>query len=308
LKALTSDRTAIEHVYYTHRLGEKPPFAQVSPPALIEKLVKQELHKEAVLKQVYGLEITQAQLDAEVQRIDWTTRAPAVLAELKAALGNDPARFARTVAKPILVERQLRERFENDDKLHADLRREADKVRDKLLKASAEFRSNPASSAATNRAVETVIAILKQDHTNAVTETTWQLGGRAPEAQKPDTADEIEIRKRFGPNARVLSGPHSEADRKLYFEDLPPDLQNVLRVQLRAPGDVSAVIELPSAFLLYVAKEKSGQSLTVASLSLPKRGYEQWLEDQKSEFSRGNTGRLFSFKGRLQRGNLCAIM
>lgn len=45
-------------------------------------------------------------------------------------------------------------------------------------------------------------------------------------------------------------------ETKFYFADLPGELQKVLRVQLRQPGDVSAVIETPGGFLLYVAKEK----------------------------------------------------
>ena len=69
-------------------------------------------------------------------------------------------------------------------------------------------------------------------------------------------------------------------DRKFYFEDLPSELQNVLRVQLIRPGDVSAVIETPGAFLLYLAREKTTAALSVAALSLPKRSYEEWLEQQ----------------------------
>ncbi len=67
------------------------------------------------------------------------------------------------------------------------------------------------------------------------------------------------------------------ADRKLYFEDLPPDLRRVLRAQLNRPGDVSAVIELPGGFLIYVATEKTVEQLSVAALSIPKENYEQWL-------------------------------
>ncbi len=100
--ALCTDRVAIERVYYNHRLGTKPPFEQTLPPALIERLVKQDLHKEAVLRKIYGAEISSAQLKAEAHRINATTRAPEMLAELKAALGDDPARFARSFAKPIL--------------------------------------------------------------------------------------------------------------------------------------------------------------------------------------------------------------
>jgi hypothetical protein len=117
-----------------------------------------------------------------------------------------------------------------------------------------------------------------------VTETTWQLGTRPTETNAPG-ADEIEIKKRFGPNAQVLSSPHTAPERepKFYLEDLPGELQNVLRVQLRQPGDVSAVIEMPGGFLVYVCKEKTGEELKVASLSLPKRSYEQWLAEQDGD-------------------------
>ena len=51
-------------------------------------------------------------------------------------------------------------------------------------------------------------------------------------------------------------------------------------MQLRQAGDVSAVIETPSGFLLYVCKERTAENLAVATLSLPKRGYEEWLAEQ----------------------------
>ena len=107
--ARCADRAALERVYYNHRLGEKPPFEQVLPPAMLENLVRQDLRKETALKQAYGVEVTPALLDAEVQRINTTTRAPDILAEIKTALGHDPVRFADVFAKPILVERLLRE-------------------------------------------------------------------------------------------------------------------------------------------------------------------------------------------------------
>ncbi|MGI8967317.1 MAG: hypothetical protein ACR2H1_14705, partial [Limisphaerales bacterium] len=84
---------------------------------------------------------------------------------------------------------------------------------------------------------------------------------------------------------QIISSPHAGPDkeRKIYFEDLPAELQKVLRVQLRRAGDVSAVIETPGGFLLYLTKEKTDAMLSVASLSLPKRSYEQWLEEQAKE-------------------------
>jgi hypothetical protein len=304
--ARCADRAAIERVYYNHRLGEKAPFEQVLPPATLENLVRQDLRKEAALKQAYGMEVTPAMLDAEVQRINTTTRAPEMLAEIKTALGNDPARFAEVFAKPILVERLLREKFDNDDALHAPQRREVERIRTRLTNAAAAFRSSRGNeaqtsssqlsalnsqpinqslltSAATNDLVAKLLALLKQTHSNAVTETTWQLAARPAETNAP-AADEIEIKKRFGPNAQILSSPpRGGEERKSYFEDLPSELQNVLRVQLRQPGDVSAVIEMPSGFLLYVAKEKTDAVLSMAGLSLPKRNYDQWLAEQTKE-------------------------
>jgi hypothetical protein len=266
--SLCADRAAIERVYYNHRTGEKPPFDQTLPPAALESLVRQDLRKAEVLKKVYGVEITPAMLDAEVQRIDTTTRAPEILAEIKSALANDSTRFANSFAKPFLVERLLHEKFDNDDALHAPQRQQAEQARNELLAA----RTNGAD-------YKKLVALLKTGHSNAVTETTWQLAARTAQTNGP-AADETEIRKRFGTNARILSAPQAlDSAPMFYFEELPAELQHVLRVQLRRPDDISAVIETPTGFLLYVVKEKTDTILSVAVLSVPKRGYEEWIAE-----------------------------
>jgi hypothetical protein len=261
LAALVRNRAAIERVYYNHRLGQKPPFEEALAPATLEGLVRLDLKKEAVLRKAYGVTITPALLDAEVQRINTTTRAPDTLAEIRAALGNDSAKFAQAFAKPFLVERLLRERFGNDEALHAAQRREAEAVRNQLLQAAAgksETRNPKAegSPKSEDRRLQSVVvtsnllAILKASATGQLTEATWQLGARPAETNAP-AADEMEIKQRFSSNAQLISPPRgAERDRKQYFEDLPGELQRVLRLQLRQPGDVSAVIEAPGAFLL----------------------------------------------------------
>ncbi len=266
---LCASRSAIERVYYNHRTGTKPPFEQVTPPSLIERLVKVDLHKEAVLKKAYGVVIAPALLDGEVQRINTGTRAPERLAEIKTALGPDPSRFAEAFAKPILVERLLRNKFENDAALHAPQRRECEQLRDGLLAAK--------SMRATTLQLLVQIQIAAS---NAVSQMTWQLSPR-PAATNTASIDEIETRKRFGQQAQLVSAhPAPELDQGNYFEDLPGELQRVLQVQLRQPGDVSAVIELPGGFVLYLATDKTEKILAVACVSWPKRNYEQWLNDQ----------------------------
>lgn len=282
LANLLADRTAIERVYHAHRLGTKPPFEQVLPPDVIEKLVRQDQHKEAVPKKVYGITITPAQLEAEVQRINATTRAPETLAELKQALGNDPQRFARTVAHPILVERALRDRFDNDDALHAAQRRQCEAVRSTLL----SVRTNSASS-------DQLVSKLKELKTGSVTETTWRLGAR-PASKASDAAPQTPPPPVTGKAsgglysvettiqvAQVLNPPAgSREDQEAYFEDLPEQLQRLLEAQLRNPGDVSAVVELPHGFALYIAKTRTPDSLSAAALSINKRSYEEWLASQ----------------------------
>jgi hypothetical protein len=267
--SLCADRTAVERVYYQHRLGDKPPLEQSLPPALVEQLVRQELKKEVVLREHYGVVVTPALVEAEVQRINATTRAPEMLAEIKAALGNDANRFARMVARPLVVERLLRNKFDNDDSLHATIRSECERIRAGLLAA----RSHGATTAQ-------LLAELQRAGSNSVSEITWQLAPRPAETNAP-SADESEIKKRFGSNAQLLAPSSAAAeDGKCYFADLPAELQRILRAQLHAPGDVSAVIETTSHFLLYLAKQKTDAVLSAATLSLPKRRYEQWLNEQ----------------------------
>src|SRR3954469_19517540 len=132
-----ADRAAIERVYYEHRLGNKRPLEEAVSAAAIEKMVRAEMKKEVALEKVYRVEISDAQTGEEVKRIESTTRAPEVLAEIKDALGHDAARFARAVARPIIVERELRARFENDDGVHAPQRRVAEAARAAALSARA---------------------------------------------------------------------------------------------------------------------------------------------------------------------------
>lgn len=264
LGALSADRAAIERIYYEHRLGEKPPFEAALPQATLEALVRQDLRKEAALEKAYGVEITPALVAAEVRRLEATTRAPEVLAEIRHALGDDAGRFARSMARPILVERELRARFDNDDKLHAGKRHEAEQARAGLL----------ASQSVPD-----------------MREVTWQLTPR-PQGEKPAAAAppppptqgvaksgaySVEATAQL---AEVLNPSGEDRDRKLYFEDLDPELQKVLRVQLQKPGDVSAVIETPGGFLVFQAKAKTFAALTAASLTIPKRSYEEWLAQQ----------------------------
>ena len=282
ITSLCADRSAIERVYHERRTGTKPPFEQAMPAALLENIVRTQLRKERALASAYGVEITPALLAAEVRRIDTTTRAPEMLAEIKAALASDDDRFAVAFAKPFLVERELRQRFENDDALHAPQRRLAEAARDRLL-------------AVKEPGFEARLATLKEGAGDLRAEVTWTLTPRpldddtasapaiAPQPTEARARSTAYTNQATAQVAQVLSSPatgRAEANPVFYFEDLPGELQNVLRAQLRQPGDVSAVIESPEAFQIFLARECTASALSAAILTISKRGYDEWLAQQ----------------------------
>lgn len=277
-----ADRTAIERVYYQHRLGTKLPFEQALPPAVIEKLVEQDYQKEQVLRQVYNTQITDEQVTQEIRWIERTSRAPEVLVELRHALGNDATRFARTVVHPLIVERELRAHFENDDRAHASERQQTMLARNSILKAKAHNES-PANLAQLFRNLQPGIT-----H-----EVTWWLTSRPASAMRPTLAEvalnsnttvvtgglySAETRIESSPKVNQPSTPQTDAP--CYFNDLSPELQQVLRTQMKASGDVSDVVETSNSFLLFLAIDKTPTMLKVLSLTVPKRSLEQWLMKQ----------------------------
>ena len=269
LADLTADRAAVERIYFEHRIGHQGTFEQSMPPVLLESLVQADLNKETVLKQVYGVVVTDEMVAAEARRINSTTRAPDVLAEIKAALGNAPARFNRTMARPLVVDRLLRERFENDDSLHVAEREQMGKIRARLLAAKK-------SGAVTGR----LVGLLEEGRSNEVVKSTWLLSPR-PVQKDVDGPTQAEVQKQFGPSARILSSPHDPTgQRQLYIEDISADLRQVLLAQLQKAGDISAVIEVQSGFLLYLARERTGTELDLACLAVRKRDFDGWVREQ----------------------------
>lgn len=264
LAELCADRAAIERVYHEHRTGEKPPFEMALPASAIEELVRRDLHEERVLREVYGVVIAPEAVRAEVARIKATTRAPEMLAEIKAALGKDPARLARSLARPVVVERELRQRFQNDAELHAKPRAEAEATRARLL------------------ARETVPGLR---------ETTWSLrpptaGSDAPVSQSPPPVTSVKAAsgaysvQATAQVAQVLAAPSQSAspeDQRPSLDSLDPELRRVLPLQLRTPGDVTAVIETASSFLVFVAVDRTADTLTASAWSVAKVSYDDWL-------------------------------
>jgi len=102
---------AIEEIYWRHRIwpkdnpGPKPPLDAVISREQIEKKVSDYLRKSQLVTEQRGWPITPGELQAEMDRMASHTKRPEVLAELFAALGNDPFVIAECLARPIVAQR-----------------------------------------------------------------------------------------------------------------------------------------------------------------------------------------------------------
>src|SRR5215813_2586760 len=120
LKQRIAYQQSIETVYWRHRIWPavnpkpKPRLEEVMPLAQIQAKVEDSLRMSRALETYWHRPITAAQLQAELDRIASQTQQPAMLAELWTALDNDPFVIAECLARPVLVERLIRERYAAD--------------------------------------------------------------------------------------------------------------------------------------------------------------------------------------------------
>ncbi len=113
-------RIAIEEIYWGARIwpdanpDQKPPLmAVVSTDALIAQ-VEETLAQSVALVEQWQAPITGAMLQAELERIAHSSRRPSLLAAIYAALDHQPYLVAECLARPLLAERLVQERFHAD--------------------------------------------------------------------------------------------------------------------------------------------------------------------------------------------------
>ena len=127
-EARVAAQAAIERVAWGHRIwpadnpDPKPSLGEVMPEAALRTAVETYLLQSRALDQIWGRPIREADLRAEVGRMTATSRAPGVLREIFAALGNDPVLIAECLARPILADRLIREAYATDPRLHQEQR------------------------------------------------------------------------------------------------------------------------------------------------------------------------------------------
>jgi N-acetylneuraminic acid mutarotase len=129
-------RRAIEEVYWKHRIWPadnpqpKPPLGAVLSDPVLRARVIDDLKKSNALSTWWHRPITQAALQAELDRMAAHTQNARILNEIYDALGRDPDLVAETVARPILADRLIRSWYAVDDRFHDALRAHVRAVRD----------------------------------------------------------------------------------------------------------------------------------------------------------------------------------
>ncbi|MEN3334798.1 MAG: hypothetical protein V7641_4163 [Blastocatellia bacterium] len=122
----------IEEVYWRHRIWPaenhqpKPALDEVMPRQAMRAKVEDYLRKSTALASYWQRPITDAQLESEVNRMAAQTKQPERLAELFAAMDNDAFIIAECLARPLLVERFVRNWHAYDERFHGEVKAQAE--------------------------------------------------------------------------------------------------------------------------------------------------------------------------------------
>src|SRR5437867_5847255 len=128
LEKRISAQSAIEGVYWRHRIwpsdnpGPKPSLDQVLPESVLRAKVEGYMLESKALERLWARPIRDEELQAEVERMAASSRAPQVLQEIFAALGNDPTLVAECLARPLVTDRLIRHAYANDPRYHLALK------------------------------------------------------------------------------------------------------------------------------------------------------------------------------------------
>lgn len=154
---------AIVQVYYRHQLANRQSFEDAVPRAVLESQVRTYLEESVALERYWKTEVTDAMLQREVDRMGRGTRMPERLAELYAALDNDPFLIKECLARPILVDRLVRSFYALDPALHAAEKARAEELRRQLtsgkLSPSKAMPERTESDAADDRRRPPLVAV-----------------------------------------------------------------------------------------------------------------------------------------------------
>jgi N-acetylneuraminic acid mutarotase len=112
----------VERVYWRHHIAAPASFEESVPASVIRGKAEDVALKSAALERFWGVSITDEQLQAELDRMAASSKAPGTLRELFVALDNDPRKAAECLARPLLVDRLIQTYYARDQRFHGELK------------------------------------------------------------------------------------------------------------------------------------------------------------------------------------------
>src|SRR5262245_10072134 len=109
---------AMEKLYYSYQIGADAAFEAAVPYDVSEAKVRLYLRHSAARSSYWHSPVTAGSLSQELERIERGTRFPERLAEVLAALHDDPLLIQECLARPILVDRLAHAFFASDERIH----------------------------------------------------------------------------------------------------------------------------------------------------------------------------------------------
>jgi N-acetylneuraminic acid mutarotase len=249
-----SAQAAIEGVLWRHRIwpadnpGPKPALQEVLPESALRARVEDSMLESRALEQLWGHPISDADLQAEIERMVGTSRAPDVLQEIFDALGNDPILLRECLARPILADRLMRDAYARDPRFHRDLKTAIEQ----------SLARHPA-----------VADLRSEGHYG---EAVWVLGGGRPGRAAARGGE------------RVV--PMSDENWRLHLTRLQAAFDP--RAEALPVGTLSELQEDDEAFFVQAILEKSSARLRIATLSWRKTPFDEWWARTKADLVSGS--------------------
>ena len=179
--ASAGDLTIEERVEAAQTLetaAQHPP----TPRAVIERKIRNALRQTAALEELWVETLSADLLNAELERMVLGSKRPARLREMFRALDDDSLLLRECLARPVLVERLIRERYASEARFHEEALR-------KLTQAQETFLRDPGAKtpAGVNRIVMDAVAAEQTVGTvGALKETSHAFVFRVPLSDSED--------------------------------------------------------------------------------------------------------------------------
>lgn len=251
LEERISARRAIEEVYWQHRIwpaanpGVKPPLEAMLPESTLRQQVEDSLRLSEALAGRWQRPITADDLQAELDRMIAESRDLELLAELFAAVGNDPLLAAECLARPLLAERAAHKAFAKDAELHGELQRQV----------TAEL--------------EAYRCGLPLDRgSGTYREMEWVRSGQ----DRP----RWELMAEEGAERRLILDPAA-------WQQLSSQLETL--VGKAAPGELGPLRDDDESYAASTLLERTEGRVLIATVSWSKPSFDQWWQEHRSDFA-----------------------